>query len=92
MRHPFALSFKERRQSPTELHQIRRALWRLRLYSEAYYEPYLPSKIDEPKRADCMDCPTVQAYPKPAETLGVWGQSYAAKHEYIRSKEVFSHA
>ena len=41
MRHRFTLSFKEPPQSPTELYRIRRAFWRLRLYFEAFYEPYL---------------------------------------------------
>lgn len=83
MRHPFSLSFKARRQSPTELHRIRRALWRLRLYFEAYYEPYLPSKIGK------EDCPAVKAQGKPTEALGIWGTHFAAKHDYILSQEVF---
>lgn len=41
------LKFKTSHQSPTELHRIRRALWRLRLYFEAFYEIYLPSAIDK---------------------------------------------
>jgi len=89
MRHPFTLSFKARRQSPTELHRICRALWRLRLYFEAYYEPYLPSSYGKDERAGAADHPAVRAQIQPAETLGVWGLSHAAKMDYIRFQGVF---
>ena len=88
MRHPFSMSFKSR-QSPTELHRIRRALWRLRLYFEAFYEPYLPPAINEQKQVDPSDCHLVEAQAKPAESSGVWGLSYEAKCDYIRSQGVF---
>jgi hypothetical protein len=89
MRHPFTMSFKERRQSSTELHRIRRALWRLRLYFEAYYEPYLPSRIGEDARANPVDSPDVDVQVRPADTLGVWGLTCEAKDDYIQSQEVF---
>lgn len=42
-----AVNFKERHLSPTEIHRVSRALWRLRLYYEAYYEPYLSLAFNE---------------------------------------------
>ena len=40
---------KEQAPSSTELHRIHRALWRLRLYYEAYYEPYISKAALERK-------------------------------------------
>ena len=42
--HPFTIGLDDRHLSRTELHRIRRALWRLRLYFEAFFEPYLPMR------------------------------------------------
>ena len=42
----FPTQLEEHCVSPTELFRVRRAFWRLRLYFEAFYEPYLPSSRD----------------------------------------------
>lgn len=41
----FSANLTEAKPSLTELHRVRRALWRLALYLEAYFEPYIPLAI-----------------------------------------------
>ena len=43
MRFPFTIDLKNRRLSPTEIHRIRRAMWRLRLYYLAFHEVQPPA-------------------------------------------------
>ena len=52
--HPFQRGLDDRHLSPTELHRIRRALWRLRLYFEAFSEPCLPSMNSDQDRLDIL--------------------------------------
>jgi len=79
----FATSLNESCPSSTELHRIRRALWRLRLYFEAFYIPYSTSEVDT------QSCPDVPIEVKLAKECGPWGSSFMLKQKYIETQRVF---
>ena len=61
------VNLKERQLSPTEFHRVHRALWRLRLYFEAYHEPYIPLALDrrvQSQRSEPMPSITKVNQPK----------------------------
>ena len=97
------LKFKKSSLSPTELHRIRRALWRLRLYYEAFYEPYLyslqiplnkPYPCPLPLSSELEDMNAAELYIVRlySELLGlseVWEASYEAKGNSRESQAGF---
>lgn len=74
--------------SRTELHRIRRALWRLRLYYEAYYEPYIALAVSERGKTILSDFRT-ESQDETTKSNGLWGLSKEAKTEYVRSQTHF---
>ena len=85
-RYPVIQSLKERRPSPTELYRIRRALWHLRLYFEAYLEPFVAS-------AACALAQTSNSTYCSEDQRGLpsklWSLSYEEILKYIQSQKVF---
>ena len=76
----------KRPQSPTELHRIRRALWRLFLYYEAYYTPYTLLATQE--RAQTQDSVSHVALTVD-EGFELWQLSRESRTEYIKLQRVF---
>ena len=97
MRDPFVVGFtKHWPTSPTETFRIRRALWRLRLYYEAFHEPFIPmirtDLLPAKKKRDCHDTASVnsQKLAMPHSETWVHGEaSNEAEREYVRSQGVF---
>ena len=80
---------KEYHLSPTEQHRIRKALWRLRLYFEAFYEAYLPKNTDRREGMDCSNHRIAKAQSKLPDPSTVWGVPRDAKLEYVQSQKHF---
>ena len=73
--------------SPTELLRIRRGLWRLRLYYEMYYEPFLPLAIRERQIKDHMS--TKSDIKVKNTKLTLWGLSKEGKTNHINAQKEF---
>ena len=78
----------ESRTSATELYRIRRALWRLRLYYEAYYEPYIALAVRERENMQLPDF-TTKIPSKLVTSNGLWGLSEEAKNKHNHSQGRF---
>ena len=77
---PVMIQLEEHCPSRTELHRIRRAFWRLRLYLEAFYEPYVPSS---------HNLEETMAHIKCTRSSGVWDSSDDGQLKYIKSQKAF---
>ena len=82
-RNSSTLALDHRQPSLDELHRIRRAIWRLRLFYEAFYEPYVPLAAMERQQTELGGSDASQTHSKPGRTYNLWGLSKAAKDAYI---------
>ena len=88
---PSTVNIKERPQSPTELHRLRRALWRMRLYFEAYHEPYIPLAITEREQMESSGSRITESQDKPIKSLKLSAKdlSLLAKRDHVRTQRRF---
>ena len=77
---------EKRPQSPTELHRIRRALWRLFLYYEAYFTPYTLLATEERARTQDFDSHVGLTID---EGFELWELSSESRTEYMKIQKVF---
>ena len=82
-RNPSTLALDHRQLSLTELHRIRRAIWRLRLFYDAFYEPYVSLAARERQQTEFGGFYASQTQDKAGRTYQLWGSSKAAKDDYI---------
>ena len=82
------LALDHRQPSLTELHRFRRAIWRLRLFYEAFYEPYVSLAARERQQTEFGGSDTSRSHNKPGNPYKLWGLSKAAKNAYI---DVYQH-
>ena len=82
-RNPSTTALDHQQLSLTELHRIRRAIWRLRLFYEAFYEPYVSLAARERQQTEFRSSYASRIHPKPGRTYKIWGLSKAAKDAYI---------
>ena len=74
---PSTITTKQSVPSSTESYRIRRALWRLRLYFEAHYEPFIPSSENEQD---------IRAHVKATESCGIWDATSPGKLCYAHKQ------
>ena len=77
---PLTLNYTYQHPSETEVHRIRRALWRVCLYLEAFYIPNILQSDNELERVILEELDAVENQTKPTEISPLWYATSEAKH------------
>ena len=80
---PFTLNYRYQHPSITELHRIRRALWRVCLYLEAFYTPYLSKSNNEHEEVITEEFTALKTQSKPTDISPIMDATFLAKQRYI---------
>ena len=86
---PFNFNVMTMSPSPTELHRVRRALWRLALYFEAYFKPYIPLAMNARKELRSLNPHTIKGGNGPPGPLRHRGLCERKKYQGIETQREF---
>ena len=86
---PFTLNYRYQHPSITELHRIRRALWRVCLYLEAFYTPYLSKSNNEHEEVITEEFNAVKTQSKPTDKSPILDATFLAKQWCIDHPNIY---
>ena len=89
VQHPITSDYQHQHPSATEIHRIRRALWRVCLYLEAFYTPYVPQPNNEHKELVLNEFEARKIQTKSAAISTVLDAAFKAKRKCADFQKCF---
>ena len=89
VQHPFTLDYEYWYLSATEIHRIRRALWRVCLYLEAFYAPYVPEPNNEHKDLILNEFGATKIQTKSPVIFTIWDATFQAERKRAEFQKCF---